>query len=130
MSLKLSSNNIEPYNYYSSETSLNPIITQLTLDYNTPNTYSNVLVVYLIATENIYTNISLEFSTEDLGIDWFMSYDNNNWFKSIILIDLDARSGNIIIPLFFKSGMLNDGSVIDGNYTQCKININYDEIYK
>ena len=130
MSLKLSSNNIEPYSYYSINTNSNPVTTQLTLDYTTPSVYSNVLIVYLIATENIYTSIELSFVNEDVGITWFMSYDGNTWFTSISLIDLDARNGNVMIPLFFKSGMLNDGSVMDGNYSQCKINLNYNEIYK
>lgn len=133
MSLKLSKTNIEPYNYYSVDSigeGSNAITTELTLDYGAPIKYSEIIIVYLIATLNIYTNISVTILYENPGTNWFLSYDTTNWYKTIMLSDVDSRDINKIRNLYFRSAMLNDGTVIDGKYFQCKILVTANEIIK
>jgi len=130
MSLKLSKTNIIPYNYYSIGNNLNPILAQTILDYNNPVTYSDIITTYLVATENVYTGISLQIVDEEIGINWMISFDNINWYKTINLINIDARENDVIRMIYFRVAMLNDGTVIDGQYIQCNINIIATEIYK
>ena len=130
MSLNLSKSNISPYNYYSVGNNINPISAQTTLDYSSSVTYSDVIVTYLVATENVYTGISLQIVDDEIGIDWQISFDNISWYKAINLINMDARENNVIRTIYFRVVMLNDGTVIDGQYTQCNVNIIATEIYK
>jgi hypothetical protein len=133
MSLKLSKTNTPPYDYFSINSygiGLNSITTDLILDYGDPIKYSGVIETYLIATDNVYTNISLSILYEEIGLNWFISYNPVDWFKALILPNMDSRSINIIKSIYFKSGMLNDGTVMDGTYTQCKVILVAKEIYK
>jgi hypothetical protein len=118
-----------PYNYVSTGNGLNPISVQMELDYTDNTKYTNI-ITYLVANVNIYTGIVLQVVNEEPGINWFISYDNANWYKILNLIDMDARETDKIRPIFMRVGMMNDGTVMDGQYTRCDINIISTEIYK
>ena len=96
MSLKLSQNNVIPYQYYSENTGLTPITTQVILDNTGGIKGSDVVSAFLIATEFNYTTINVSPVSEQVGINWRVSLDNIVWAGSAqleIIVD-----GNVFTP--------------------------------
>ncbi len=120
MSLKLSKNNIIPYEYFSEGNGLDPITTQITLDNLGGIKGSDVVSAFLIATIFNYTTIIITPINEEIGIDWKVSLDNSTWFNSVNINELLMDQN---FPVYFAAVVNNDGSVNTGNYLQCKIKI-------
>lgn len=123
MSLKLSKNNIAPYEYFSEGSGLDPITTQVILDNTGGIKGSDVVSVFLVATTFNYTTIVVAPINEETGIDWKVSLDNITWFNSVNPVNMDALIEDQNIPIYFATVLNNDGSVITGNYIQCKVRI-------
>jgi len=123
MSLKLSKNNTVPYNYYSENTNLNPITTQVTLTNTGGVRPSDIIIAFLVATTFNYTGITITPISEEVGINWRVSLDNIIWSESVSPSDMDALLSDVNIPIYIGAVVNNDGTVITGNYIQCKIRI-------
>ncbi len=123
MSLKLSQNNVAPYQYYSENTELTPITTQVILDNTGGIKGSEVVSAFLVATTFNYTTITISPVSEQTGINWRVSLDNSIWYESVTPPDMDALSEDKNVSIYFAAVVANDGTVITGNYIQCKIRI-------
>lgn len=123
MSLKLSKTNIAPYNYYSESTGLNPVTADVTLDNSGGIKGSTVVAAFIVATTFNYTNITISPVTEQAGINWRVSLDNITWFESVTPSDMDATITDQAVPIYFAAVVNNDGTIITGNYIQCKVRI-------
>ena len=123
MSLKLSKNNIIPYQYYSESTGLTPITTQVVLDNTGGIKGSDVVSAFLIATTFNYTGINVSPVSEQAGINWRVSLDNIVWAEFVTPSAMDALIEDQNIPIYFAAVVANDGTVVTGNYIQCKVRI-------
>lgn len=123
MSLKISKNNTIPYNYFSENTGINPILTQVILDNTGGIKGSDVVTTFLVATTFNYTGIVVTPINEETGINWRVSLDNIIWSEFVNVSDMDALQSDKITSIYFAAVVANDGSVITGNYIQCKARI-------
>ena len=119
MSLKLSKTSTIPYDYFSESTGLNPITTQVTLDNTGGIKPSDVISVFLIATQFNYTGIAVAPVSEQTGINWRVSLDNLVWSESVNPTAMDALLEDKNIPIFF-------GAVVNNNAIQVTVpKLNY-----
>jgi hypothetical protein len=123
MSLKLSKNNVLPYNYFSESTGLTPITTQVILDNTGGIKGSDIVSAFLIATEFNYTEINISPVSEQAGINWRVSLDNIAWSEFVTPSAMDALIDDQNIPIYFAAVVANDGTIVTGNYIQCKVRI-------
>ena len=123
MSLQISKTLNIPYEYISSGDNSDPILLQATVDKKSLTVQTDVSYKYIIATTFLYTNIEIKPISEQYGIDWKVSLDGYDWKDNINVEDMDARENDQVLPLYLKSIIKNDGTVLTGNYNQCKIQI-------
>jgi hypothetical protein len=123
MSLKLSKNDVIPYQYYSEGTDLDPISTQVLLDNTGGIKPSDAITAFLVATTFNYTTIVVTPVNDDISIDWKCSLDNVLWSDSVNLSDINALIEDQIVPIYFGVVVKNDGTVGTGNYISCKVRI-------
>jgi len=123
MSLKLSSTNTSPYDYYSEGDGSAPISASVTLDNNGGTKDTNVVTSYLVGTDYNYTGITVEPVNEETGIDWKVSLDNSTWDDSIDPGDMDASSDDVVTTIYLKAVIANDGTVSTGNYVAADVKV-------
>lgn len=131
MSLKLSSNNVVAYNYYSSGTGATPLSVSATVSGAGGTVDSTVVDCYLIATTYRYSGIAMSLVSEDpTKINWKMSADAGvTWKDSLTstdLPDMNALSADQTKALKIKAVITNDGTAnqpATGTYTTPDIQI-------
>jgi len=124
MSLLLSKNNVPSYQYYSQGTELTPVTVTVDLD-ATGGTVTDVSdsPVYAIATTWNYTDISITFINEEVGINWELSTNNTTWAEAIILSNMDALLTDQSTLIYARATFVNDGSIATGKHTTPDIRI-------
>lgn len=127
MSLKLSANNTSPYQYFSEGDESNPITVSVILDNTGGTKDSSVATAYLVATQFLYTNITVSVVNDTPDIDWKVSLDGTTWADSVNPPDMDARSGDVTTPIYFKAVVKNDGTVPTQVFTTPDVQITYTE---
>ena len=124
MSIKLSSTNVSPYNYYSEGDGSNPISASVTLDGTGGTVDTNVVTTYLVATTFNYTGITVQPVTEETGINWQVSLDGGTtWAESVSPADMDATAGDQTVAVSIKAVVANDGTVSTGTYVAADVQI-------
>lgn len=122
--LKLAKNNAPAYDTYSEGDGTDPVLpTPPTLDGSGGTVTTAVVTAYLVATQFRYTGITVAPVSEQAGINWQVSLDNAAWAESVAPADMNALAADVVIPLYLRAVVANDGSVPTGVYVGADINI-------
>lgn len=116
MSLKLAKNNVAPYDYYSESDGTDPAEVSVSLT-NLGGTVNGNVSTHLVATEFRYSDIVLSFANEATGMDWKMSADGVNYYETLLVNEMDARTLGLTTPIYLRCVVANDGTVTTGLYT-------------
>jgi hypothetical protein len=127
MSLKLAKNNAAPYDYYSEGDGSDPVVASATLDQSGGTVTSAVVTAYLVATGYLYQAIVVQPVNEESGVNWQVSVDNAIWAESVSPANMDARSADVVIPIYLRMIAANDNSKATGSYTACNVSISATE---
>lgn len=127
MSLKIALNNAPAYNYLSSGTELNPGVSSVTLDNVGGTKDGSTATLYLVATTFRYTGISVSVDNEQTGVDWKLSLNNSTWLDTLAPSDMNALSADVVIPVYVKPVVNNNGTVSTGKYTTPDLSVAYTE---
>jgi len=113
MSLKLSKNNTEEYNYLSEDgTMTNPVVRQVVIDKTGDpiEAVSNPLELYLVGTDEGegdiggYTDIKVTPSTEQTGVEWEISLDGGDtWVDFVEPEDMDVSEQHQIVTVHVRA---------------------------
>lgn len=84
---------------------------------------SDTINASLVASTYNYTDISITVINEQTGIDWKLSLDGSTWLDTIEPSDMNALSANVVIPVYVRYVVNNNGTVPTGVYSTPDIRI-------
>ncbi len=129
MSMRLAKNNTAPFDYYSEGDNSDPISTAVILDGSgvpatiTGNSTNTIFVIF--SNDGTYIdNISdaeINILSEETGIDWEISEDQITWGNTISFPTQDVSSADVVIQIYARANVINDGSIPVNNYIAAKI---------
>jgi len=123
MSLKLAQDSTAPHNYFSQGDGSNPLSITITLDGSGGYKDSSTVEAYLVATEFKYTGIEVTVINDDSSRDWKISLDGVDFYDTVNPSDMDARTEDQITTLYFRTRVLNDGSLSAQEFTTPDVKI-------
>lgn len=123
MSLKLAQDSTTPYNYFSQGDGSNPLSITITLDGSGGYKDSSTVEAYLVATEFKYAGIEVTVINDDSSRDWKISLDGVDFYDTVNPSDMDARTEDQITTLYFRTRVLNDGSLSAQEFTTPDVKI-------
>ena len=123
MSLKLAQDSTTPHNYFSQGDGSNPLSITITLDGSGGYKDSSTVEAYLVATEFKYTGIEVTVINDDSSRDWKISLDGVDFYDTVNPPDMDARSEDQVTTLYFRTRVLNDGSLSAQEFTTPDVKI-------
>ena len=125
MSLKLASNNSPAYTYFSEDTGVTPINVAVILDGSGGTEDSTEAHIYLVATVDNYTSITVEPVNEvDTGINYQVSLTSGSGFaESVTPPNMDASGADVVDDIYVKAVVANDGTVSAGSFTAANIRV-------
>ena len=116
--ISLSSNNVEPFDYYSTDGTGTIITREVSLDGSGGTVESDVLTAYLIC-KSATQGAKVSIANEDAGVSWLFSDDNVTFTTELIFGYLSTGSATTV---YIKVEVDNDGTV-SGNQQSAKIQI-------
>jgi hypothetical protein len=99
---------------------------------------SNVVTAELLATTHAYTDITLDISSEDAGIDFKLSLDGVNYHDDLdsspsgdlaagTIPEPDASGGDVRQTVYIKAVIDNDGTVSANTYEDAQVSLAFTE---
>lgn len=121
--LKLAKNNAAPFDYFSEGDGTDPLVGGIALDGLGGTLTSATVTAYLVATGFLYQSIVVQPVSEETGINWQVSLNGSDWAESVTPANMDARSADQVIPIYFRMVVANDNSKATGSYTAADISV-------
>lgn len=125
--IKLSLTMVDPLILISTGSGLIPVEVAVQLDGSGGVVVSDVIPIYIHITDELRDSVTLSIENAETGVDWELSFDQNNWFS---ILGVETLEADTVTTFYAKANVINDGSLPSLQAkTACNIKLQSREVF-